>query len=265
MSELIQFSDDVLTLEVEYDSNSFRPNRVSKAFANAMPKDLTSLVVDDIGSGGGVLAIIEAKRGAREVRAVEPAPANFELLVRNIQRYGYGGIIRAYKGVFFDPLKYLAKADIISADVSGIPETFGRALGWYPEGIETGGEKGTEITCELLRRAPYYIKRNGRLYFPTANDLLDAEEILQVARENFGYVENALCSDEQLTEWKQDPKSDGKLSPDYVWFQLRKEDIEKLETAYFGKIPSSINIQQIKGRFFWRGQIYVAAQPKLIQ
>lgn len=157
-------------------------------------------------------------------------------------------------------------ADIIIADVSGIPEIFGRTMEWYPQGIPTGGSKGSEITCELLRRAPRYMKENSRLYFPTADDLLDADEILDVAHENFGKVENALCSDYELGKWKEEAsKTNGKLwqSPEYLWFLLRGEDINKLVAAYGGKIPDSIHIQEVKGRKFWRGRIHVASEPKI--
>ena len=186
--QTIIFEADPRPVEVEYRIDSFRPNKVSDAFARAIPKDLQGLIVDDIGSGGGVLAIIEANRGAREVRSVEPADANYLLLCRNIKRNKVENIVRAYQGEFFDPISHLERADLISADVSGIPEIFARTLGWYPQGIPTGGEKGSEITCELLRRAPYNMKLDGKLYFPTANDLLDANEILQLARDHFEVV-----------------------------------------------------------------------------
>jgi hypothetical protein len=265
-TEVIRFNAYPTDVEVEYRLDSFRPNRVSDSFANAMPKDLTNLVVDDIGSGGGILAIVSAKRNALEVRAVEPADANYQLLVNNIRKNGCEKVVIPYQGVYFDPIKQLPKADMISADVSGIPEIFARALGWYPEGIPTGGPKGSEITCELLRRAPYYIKEEGKLYFPTADDLLNADEILEVARDSFKYVKNAICSSKELDNWNDEKaKSNGKLwkSPDYVWFQLRDEDIQKLDRAYHGNIPPTINIQEVKGRYFWRGKIHVATGPRV--
>jgi hypothetical protein len=248
-------------VHIEINPDSFRPNRVSEAFARAIPRDLSNLIVNDIGAGSGVLSIIEAKRGAREVRAVEPADANYALLCRNIIRNNVQGIVTPYQGFYFDPIENLPKADIISADVSGIPETCARALGWYPKGIPSGGAKGSEITLGLLPRAGRHMQQNGKLYFPTANDLLDADEIFTLARQHFGRVENALCTPEQLTEWKRKPT--GMFSPDYVWFPLRPEDMENLHTAYGGRLPFTMNIQTIRGRNFWRGQIYVASEPKI--
>jgi hypothetical protein len=265
-SEIITFDAYPRKAEVEYRMDSFRPNRVSEAFLEAIPKDLTGLIVDDIGSGGGVIAIVEGYRGAKEVRAVEPADANFSLLLKNIEKNNLQGIIKAYQGKYFDPIKDHTKADIISADVSGITDTFARALGWYPDGIPTGGDDGTEITCELLRRAPKYIKPDGRLYFPTANDLLDYNKILDIAKENFEHIENALCSSNELEEWNRKAnESSGKLwkSPEFVWFHLRDEDIKAIDRAYKSKIPNNINLQRIKDRYFWRGQIYVASEPKI--
>jgi hypothetical protein len=266
VNEVIKFKAYPEDIEVEYRSDSFRPNRVSEAFADAVDKDLSGLIVDDVGAGGGTIAIIEGKRNAKEVRAIEKAHPNYCLLEGNIKRNNLVGKVIPFEGAFFDPILTLPPADIITADVSGIPEIVGRALGWYPEGIPTGGDKGTEITCELLRRAPYHIKKNGKLYFPTADDLLDAEEILEIARKNFEVVDNALCSAEQLREWnRKATESNGRLwkSPEYVWFPLKEEDMSNLERAYKGNIPNTIHIQEVKGHYFWRGRIHVAMGPKV--
>jgi hypothetical protein len=109
------------------------------------------------------------------------------------------------------------------------------------------------------------LKPNGRLYFPTADDLRDAEEILEIARQNFEIVQNALCSPEEIKEWeKQFKDSNGKnwRTPEFVWFPLRDEDIQKLERAYNGNFPRTLNIQQVKGHYFWRGRIHLAMKPR---
>jgi len=249
---------------------SFRPNRVTQSFLDSLPKNLDGLVCDDIGSGTGVIAIIEAYRGARLVNAVEPASENYKLLNQNIARQNsnVNGRINTHQGEYFDPLQGSEKPDIITADVSGIPETFGRSLRWYPPGIATGGVKGSEITCELLRRAPYRIKEDGLLLFPTADDLLDSEEILEAARDNFESVENALYSQEDRKAFegrraREELKGrEKRFSPEYVWFPLTGGNIETLEQAYGGEIPSSVNIQEVSGRYFWRGRVHAARGPK---
>jgi len=262
-TEIIRFQTLNRKIEIEVNPKAFRPNRVSRAFIEALPKNLESYVIDDIGSGTGILALEAAYRGARKVRAVEPAKENYTLLVRNISRHNMENIITPYQNVYFNPIKEQEKADIIIADVSGIPDIFARALGWYPEGVPTGGDEGYEITCELLKRAPKYLKETGKLFFPIANDLLDENKILDAARQNFRNVENALCSEKDLLNWKEKASKNNNLwkSPDYVWFQLRDKDMENLKKAYNGRLPKTMNIQEVKGRHFWRGQIISVEQP----
>lgn len=268
--ETVPFTINGEKIEIYSSPNSFRPNRVSDGFVRGLPSNLTGKIAYDIGAGSGIISIAEAMKGSRIVYAVEPADANYELLLKNIRKLGLEKTIIPYQGKYFDPLTEVEKADIITADVSGIPDTFGRALDWYPEGIDTGGKEGYEITCELLRRAPRHIKPTGMLLFPTANDLLDYEKILEVARRSFSKVENALCTEEQLETFRREAsKSDGRIwkSPDYVWFQLRDQDLDTLCEAYavqsVEELPKTINIQRVKGRSFWRGQIHKATNPMI--
>lgn len=272
--EIIKFSikrlskgkEESKVFDIYNTDRSFRPNRVTENFLDALDLDLSGKVVYDIGSGTGVIALGEAYRDAKIVYAVEPSLANFELCKKNIENHGLEDKIIPLNCEYFSLLNEVPKADRISADVSGIPNKAGRGLGWYSNDVNPGGAKGSEITCELLIRAPNYLKKDGKLYFPTADDLLDANEILDIARDNFEVVENALCTPEQLNEWnKKASESNGRLwkSPEYVWFPLRPEDINNLEKAYDGKIPDTINIQEIKGRTFWRGRIHVAMGPKV--
>jgi hypothetical protein len=268
-TEIIRFNTGCKDVEMHTSPNSFRPNKVSEAFLKTLPQTLEGMMVYDIGSGGGIIAIGEAHRGAKEVHAVEPASANYNNLIKNVSMQRLDGVIIPHLGEYFYPLRDIEKADVITADVSGIPETFGRALGWYPQGINTGGSQGYEITCELLKRAPDHIKKNGVLFFPTANDLLDYNKILDIAKAGFNRVENALCSKQELEIWKssEEAKTNPWRSPEYVWFQLREQDIQKLQEAYNYKIPDTINIQEFIGPRnktlkFWRGQIYKASEPK---
>ena len=261
--ETVSFKIDDSSVEIYACPNSFRPNRVSEAFISSLPEDLSGKVVYDIGAGSGVIAIAEALRNAKIVHAVEPAQTNYELLVANIKKLGLEDKIIPYQGKYFDPLGSVEYADVISADVSGIPDVFGRALGWYPQGVDTGGKEGYEITCELLKRAPEHIKDDGMLLFPTAKDLLDAEVILEAARNSFGRIENALCSKGELEEWGRRSEENGKMwkSPEYVWFQLREQDMKSVHEAYSGELPDTMNIQKVRGRNFWRGQIHRATKP----
>lgn len=290
MESVVEYEVDLFDIgnrkvEICRSAKSFRPNRVTTAFIQGLPDSLEGKVVYDIGSGTGVIAIAEALRGAKVVHAVEPADVNYEILLKNCKDLGLEEKIITYNEEYFNPLNNVEKADVITADVSGIPKIFGRALGWYSDRVKTGGENGYEITCELLKRARDYMKSDAILLFPTADDLLDANKILEVAYENFGKenVENALCSEEDARKWYE---SEGARkipwrSPDYVWFQLTRDDMGKLDIAYGkeGGFPDTISLCELRknnkrewdvckrrgneilnisedSKVFWRGRVH---------
>ena len=282
---LDKFNMDGMDVEMYTSSNSFRPNRVSVAFIQGLPENLEGKLTYDIGAGTGIISKGTISKNADIVHAVEPSESNYDILLRNIEEWKLEGRIIPHHGEYFNPLKGIEKADVITADVSGIPDIFGRALGWYPEGVNPGGEKGYEITCELLRRAKNHMKSGGILLFPTADDLLDANEILKVAYEHFGKenVENALCSEEDAKRWYEGEGA-RKIpwrSLDYVWFQLIREDMSKLDIAYskFGGFPDTISLCELRknnkrewnvskrrgneilnisedSKVFWRGRVH---------
>jgi SAM-dependent methyltransferase len=225
---------------------AFRPNPTTVRFARAV-KIAPGDTVFDIGSGIGPLAIKAAIDGAARVVAVDPVEVHCELARMNVERCGLSDRIQVFQGRFFEPMEReedLAglKADVIIGDVSGIADAVARALGWYGPSVPTGGPDGTEVLLELLEQAPDYMKSNGRLYFPVAVDLADGQKVEAAARRRFATVENAL------------PKP-------YVTFPLSPAEVQAIHDAYPQGVPEFIKVQP-GPRPVWRGQIWVAADPK---
>ena len=116
----------------------------------------------------------------------------------------------------------------------------GRLLGWYPESIPTGGMDGTETTIRLLELGGSYLAEGGRLYFPVAVGLADEEKIIDVARANFGKLEEKVSVD----------------------FPLSKEEGERLLDGAepFIHLKKRRNPNPARA-FTWRGNIYEATEP----
>lgn len=232
-------------LELVADKRCFAPNPTTVRFSRAVkikPRDL----VFDIGTGIGPLAIMAGMMGAGRVIGVDPVGLQVKLARQNVARYNLQDRVEIHQGEFFSPfltergLEDL-RADVIIGDVSGIAGPVGRALGWYPDDVPTGGDDGTAVLRAFLKQVPRFLANEGRLYFPIATDLSDSRRITELVSKHFGVVENAL------------PKP-------YVEFPLSAEQHQAILDVYDGKPPFFIQIQS--GRTaYWRGQILVASQP----
>lgn len=233
-------------LELFVTEKSFRPNPTTVRFARCVDVQPGDLVFD-IGTGVGPLAIKAAMAGASRVIAVDPVPLHCELARMNVAKYNLQDKITVLHGEFFGPiesdpaLKNL-KANVIIGDVSGIADAVARALGWYSDEVPTGGEDGTEVIIDFLRRAKPFMAPNGAAYFPIAVDLSDCDKINRVAHELFENVDNVIGRDS-------------------FNFPLTDDEIKAIHDAYDGNLPSYINIQTER-RPNWRGQIWRATNPR---
>lgn len=234
-------------LELVTTPEAFRPNPVTVRFARAVrikPGD----VVFDLGTGIGPLAIKAALDGASVVHAVDPVEMHCALARLNAERHGVADRVVVHHGEFFEPLESSLgdgssmKADVIIGDVSGIADGVARGLGWYSEQVPTGGPDGADPIVALLHQAPRFLKPGGTLYFPVANDLSDADRILETANRIYGSVVNTS-------------------EKEYFEFPLSAAEVAAIASAYPDGMPSFITIQEGR-RPFWRGQILAAQNPR---
>ena len=218
----------------------FRPNQTTQLFVEAIEKAGISLVekkVFDIGSGVGPLAIWAALEPSKSVDAVEIVPEQCELLRRNVDYNKVNGKLNIYNGSFFDPIPEGVRADIITADCSGMAEKLARVTGWYPPKIPTGGEDGAERITTVIERAGHYLTQNGRLYFPIAVGFSNRERILDIARTRFAGLEKRA-------------EREFPLPP------IEKDSILAIMPDSFKK-----DLKQKGSRYLWRAEIYEASQP----
>ena len=223
-----------LALKVS-EGSTFLPNASTKLFSKVVmikPGD----VVFDIGSGVGPLAIWAAQEPCAHVHAVEIVKEQNDLIMDNARMNGVGHKVTAYHGSLFDPIPPEIKADVIIADVSGIAEGPARALGWYPPGVPSGGEDGTDVIIQTLEQAGGRFRENGRLYFGVTTSLSDSAKIMDVARARFGGLERVL----------------------EVAFPLTPDQIRNLRQC---KAPF-ICLANKGSRVVWKAEIYKATQPR---
>jgi SAM-dependent methyltransferase len=161
----------------------FVPTTVSEVMAEHLSELPKGAVVIDMGCGSGFFAVLAARLGAARVYAVDVMAHAVELTKRNLTRNGITEGVEVLCGNLFEPLQGI-KANQIILDVSGIASRLARLTPWYPEGIVTASEDGTEPTVSALSQGHRHLLPGGKFMFAFCS-LAYEGRILQLAKETF--------------------------------------------------------------------------------
>lgn len=214
----------------------FTPNAVTRLFSKAVqitPGDR----VFDVGTGVGPLAVWAALEGASSVHASDVVAGHCDLAEVNARLNGVDDKISVWRGPLFSRIPDSLKADVVIGDVSGIADQVGRLLGWYPLDVPTGGSDGTDVVVSLIRQCSDRLKPGGKLYFPVAHGLSDADRIMEAANRCFSHLQMKIDVHFPLTPFQ---------------FDLIRPFIANNWVS--GLAPHG-------SRMTWRGQIYEASNP----
>jgi SAM-dependent methyltransferase len=164
------------------DPGVFVPSSTSKVLADALRVDPGDVVVD-AGCGSGVLSLVAARLGAGRVIGTDASAAAVACAASNAQRLGLHDVAEFRVGNLMEPVAGTL-ADVVIADVSGIPDAVALVTGWFPDG-KGGGRTGAELPVQLLAQIADHVKRGGRVYLPTGT-IQDDATILAAAHRVFG-------------------------------------------------------------------------------
>lgn len=160
----------------------FRPSRTSEVLADALEIRHGDTVLD-VGCGSGVLSLVAARLGAARVVGCDASPAAVRCARANARELGLAGVAEFRSGSLLEPAADV-RADVVIADVSGVPDAVARATGWFPDG-RGGGPTGSELPVALLEQLAGRLAAAGRVYLPTGT--IQAEDrVLEAARRAFG-------------------------------------------------------------------------------
>jgi methylase of polypeptide subunit release factors len=158
------------SVELECSTGVHAPGPSSMDLANLIP-DCTGLSVLDLGCNSGIFGIFAAKRGAREVWAVDEKPEAAACTLRNAERNGV--TLQVETGRLFEPVGD-RKFDLM---VTNPPQTPA------PEGVvhpRLGGADGLDCFASIIDQAPRHLARRGRLLtmITSLADTVRFEELL---------------------------------------------------------------------------------------
>src|SRR5690606_39171837 len=110
---------------------------------------------------------VAARLGAGRVYGTDISAASVACATRNAERLGLSGITEFRCGSLFEPVPDV-RADVVIADVSGIPDVVAEATGWFPDG-HGGGPTGAELPVAMLGGIADHMATGGQAYLPTGS------------------------------------------------------------------------------------------------
>lgn len=226
---------------VDVHEGSFFPTETSKLIINYLKeqKKLYNSSLLDLGCGCGIVSLVLRRLGFNgSIHASDISESAVANAVENFRKYNLEMIGKA--GSMFDPWKTMA-FDLIIDDVSGIAESIAKISPWFGTSISCdSGSDGTELTTQIIRNSPEYLKNGGRLIFPVLT-LSNYPKIIATAEEVF---EEVKLVNNQSFQFPLD---------------LATKHKEVLEKAIETK---DIIVDYKFGMYIWETRIYEATSPK---
>lgn len=160
---------------------------VETAIEELQPRKPSPLLIADIGTGSGVIAICLAKAlPSANVIGIDSSEKALEIARKNSLLHAVSDRCQFYSGNLFEPLK--EKVDLIISNPPYIPSNEIEKLqpevrDWEPRQALEGGKDGLDCIRQIITKAPEYLKPGGKILLEFGID--QSERIKQLAEENF--------------------------------------------------------------------------------
>ena len=164
-------------------------------FMALMGMETTELVIADVGTGTGAIAInLAIHLPAARIYAIDAADAVLDVASHNIRAHNVADRIKLAKGDLLEPLP--EPVDLIVANLPYIPTcripTLQPEIQWEPSAALDGGDDGLDLIRRLMSQAPDKLKENGIILLE-----LDPEQVPAVEELSRQLFPEATTSIEQ--------------------------------------------------------------------
>jgi len=227
--------NDLCELNFLVNDKVFLPTGTSELLVRTVSSQIKqSGSMLDLGCGTGLVGISLAKLGLTNfpVYFSDLSEDAVKLTIQNSNKHNLDSDVRV--GPLYEPWKDMS-FDYIIDDVSGISEEIAEISPWFQNVPCTSGIDGADLVVDVLKHAPLYLKKNGKIFFPVLS-LSNTKKILNVAHENFKNI---------------------KLLARKTW-PLPQEMLTHLETIRSLAIKNVIQVEEKFGMVTWYTEIYEA-------
>ncbi len=152
------------SLRIEEDEDVYPPSEDSYLMIRALSLSGSEKVLE-IGPGSGIVSIHCALNGC-DVTAVDINPRAVELTLKNTEKCGVAGKVKAVQGDLFSPLRG-ERFDVIIFNPPYLLSEGGEdGMGPIRRAWD-GGHRGREVIEDFLKEAYKYLEPDGRIYLLT--------------------------------------------------------------------------------------------------
>jgi methylase of polypeptide subunit release factors len=226
---------NLLELNFCINDKVFLPTGTSEFLVNTISSQIKQRgSMLDLGCGVGLVGISLAKLGLANfpVYFSDLSEDAAKLTIQNSNKHNIDTDVRV--GPLYEPWKDMS-FDYIIDDVSGISEEIAKISPWFQNVPCASGLDGTDLVIDVLKHAPLYLKKNGKIFFPVLS-LSNTKKILDAAYNNFKNV---------------------KLLARKTWL-LPAEMLPHLETIRSLTMKNVIQVEEKFGMILWYTEIYEA-------
>lgn len=137
----------------------------------------------DLGCGTGLIGISLGKLGLgkNKIYLSDASKEAVKLAKTNAAKNNIS--VDARVGSLFEPWKGM-KFDNIIDDVSGVAEDIAKVSPWFKNVPCESGYDGTNLVIKVLKQAPRYLNKNGKIFFPILS-LSNNKKIIKEAKKIF--------------------------------------------------------------------------------
>ena len=165
-------------------------------FMSLMGMETTELVIADVGTGTGAIAInLAIHLPAARIYAIDSADAVLDVAAYNIRAHNVADRVTLGKGDLLEPLQ--EPVDLIVANLPYIPTsripTLQPEVQWEPKTALDGGEDGLDLIRRLLSQAPSKVKEQATILLELDPEQVPAVE--ELAKQHFPQATTSVEQD----------------------------------------------------------------------
>lgn len=179
----IKFNDSKV-FEFLTSENSFTPTGTSEFLIKSVISQITDPgKILDLGCGIGVAGIVLGKLGLSNDK-IYLSDASYDAIKMTKKNAKKNNIeVDARVGSIFEP--WIGSSfDYIIDDISGVAKPIADISPWFNNVSCESGYDGTELIIEVLKQAPKFLNKKGKIFFPVLS-LSNGKKIVKEAKKIF--------------------------------------------------------------------------------
>lgn len=167
--------------------NTFKPNLTSSMLLDcATAIANSSFDILDLGCGSGYVGLeLSKKIGLKSISCSDLDPNSLHTVQKGFDKLNVDVDFR--HGSLFEPWNS-ELFDLIIDDVSGVSKLIAEKSPWFKNVPCESGSCGTRLVNGVIKEAPNFLKKNGKLIFPIIS-LSKKSKIIDLAEEIYGNVQ----------------------------------------------------------------------------